>query len=79
MPRELEAAAQIDGCTRWGAFWRVVLPLVQPGLITVGVFAFLFTWGQFLFALSLNTNESVQPVRWRSTNSLVSTAPSGTC
>ena len=60
VPRELEAAAKIDGCTQLGAFWRVVLPLVQPGLITVGVFSFLFAWGEFLFALSLNTNENVQ-------------------
>jgi multiple sugar transport system permease protein len=62
VPVELEAAAKIDGCTQLGAFWRVVLPLVRPGLITVGVFAFLFAWGEFLFALALNTNENVQPV-----------------
>ncbi len=62
VPRELEAAAKIDGCTQFSAFWRVVLPLVRPGLITVGVFAFLMAWGEFLFALSLNTNENVQPV-----------------
>jgi multiple sugar transport system permease protein len=62
VPGELEAAAKIDGCTQWGAFWRVILPLVQPGLITVAAFAFLISWGEFLFALSLNTNENVQPV-----------------
>lgn len=62
VPAELEAAAKIDGCTQIGAFWRVVLPLVQPGLITVGAFAFLMGWGEFLFALALNTNENVQPV-----------------
>jgi len=62
VPSELEAAAKIDGCNQLSAFWRVVLPLVRPGLITVAVFAFLFSWGEFLFALSLNTNESVQPV-----------------
>jgi multiple sugar transport system permease protein len=62
VPSELEAAAKIDGCTQWGAFWRVILPLVQPGLITVAAFAFLIAWGEFLFALSLNTNENVQPV-----------------
>jgi len=62
VPRELEAAAQIDGCSQLGSFWRVVLPLVRPGLITVGVFAFLMSWGEFLFALSLTTNESIQPV-----------------
>jgi multiple sugar transport system permease protein len=62
VPSELEAAAKIDGCNQLSAFWRVVLPLVRPGLITVAVFAFLFSWGEFLFALSLNTNENVQPV-----------------
>jgi multiple sugar transport system permease protein len=62
VPSELEAAAKIDGCTQWGAFWRVILPLVRPGLITVAAFAFLMAWGEFLFALSLNTNENVQPV-----------------
>jgi multiple sugar transport system permease protein len=62
VPAELEAAAKIDGCTQWGAFWRVILPLVQPGLVTVAAFAFLMAWGEFLFALALNTNEDVQPV-----------------
>jgi multiple sugar transport system permease protein len=62
VPRELEAAALVDGSTRFGAFWRIALPLVRPGLITVGVFAFLFTWGEFVFALSLTTEEEVQPI-----------------
>jgi len=62
VPAELEAAAKIDGCTQWSAFWRVILPLVQPGLVTVAAFAFLMAWGEFLFALALNTNENVQPV-----------------
>jgi multiple sugar transport system permease protein len=60
--RELEAAALVDGSTQLGAFWRIVLPLVRPGLVTVAAFAFLFAWGEFVFALSLNINESVQPV-----------------
>jgi multiple sugar transport system permease protein len=62
VPAEMEAAAKIDGCTQWSAFWRVILPLVQPGLVTVAAFAFLMAWGEFLFALALNTNENVQPV-----------------
>jgi multiple sugar transport system permease protein len=61
VPRELEAAAKIDGCNQFDAFWRVILPLVRPGLITVAVFAFLMGWGEFLFAMTLSTNESVQP------------------
>jgi multiple sugar transport system permease protein len=62
IPMELEAAALVDGSTRFGAFWRIVLPLVRPGLVTVGVFAFLFTWGEFVFGLSLTTKEEVQPI-----------------
>ena len=61
VPRELEAAAKIDGCNQFDAFWRVILPLVQPGLITVAVFAFLMGWGEFLFAITLTTNEAIQP------------------
>jgi multiple sugar transport system permease protein len=61
VPSELEAAAKVDGCTQLGVLWRIVLPYVRPGLITVGAFAFLITWGEFVFALSLNTNTN-QPV-----------------
>ncbi|BDZ44535.1 carbohydrate ABC transporter permease [Naasia aerilata] len=45
IPRELEEAASVDGATRFQAFFRIVLPLVRPGLVTVGVFAFVMTWG----------------------------------
>ena len=62
IPRELEAAAMVDGDTRFGAFRRIVLPLVRPGLLTVAVFSFLMAWGEFVFALSLNTKDSVQPI-----------------
>jgi multiple sugar transport system permease protein len=61
VPHELESAAKVDGCTQLGVLWRIVLPYVRPGLITVGAFAFLITWGEFVFALSLNTNTN-QPV-----------------
>jgi len=61
VPRELEAAAKIDGCNQFDAFWQVILPLVRSGLITVAVFAFLMGWGEFLFAMSLTTNEAIQP------------------
>ena len=61
VPGDLEAAAKIDGCTQLGAFFRVVLPLVRPGLVTAGTFAFLFAWGEFVFGLSLTTSEEMQP------------------
>ena len=62
VPRDLEDAAMVEGCTRFGAFWRVVLPVVTPGLITAGVIAFLMAWGEFVFGLTLVTNEQLQPV-----------------
>jgi multiple sugar transport system permease protein len=62
VPKDLEEAAMIDGASRLGAFWRVVLPLVRPGLITVGAFSFLFAWGEFVFGLTLLTSEGLQPV-----------------
>jgi multiple sugar transport system permease protein len=61
VPEELEAAAKVDGCTQFGVLWRIVLPYVRPGLITVAAFAFLIAWGEFVFALSLNTNGN-QPI-----------------
>jgi multiple sugar transport system permease protein len=64
IPLELERAARIDGCSRFAVFWRVVLPLARPGLISAGLFAFMVAWNDFLFALVLNTSMSavlVQP------------------
>jgi multiple sugar transport system permease protein len=62
VPRDLEAAALVDGATRWGSFFRITLPLVRAGVVTVAAFSFLFAWGEFVFALSLTTSEDVQPV-----------------
>ncbi len=62
VPRELEAAAMVDGATRFGAFARIVLPLIQPGLVTVAALSFLLAWGEFIFALSLTIDENIQPI-----------------
>jgi multiple sugar transport system permease protein len=51
IPRELEDAAMIDGCSRVGALFRVVIPLSKPGLFATGIFAFLGAWNEFLMAL----------------------------
>jgi raffinose/stachyose/melibiose transport system permease protein len=51
IPVELEDAASIDGATRLGFFWRIVLPLSGPGLVTVGVLAFVGSWNAFLLPL----------------------------
>jgi multiple sugar transport system permease protein len=62
VPGDLESAALVDGATRWGAFFRITVPLVRTGLVTVAAFSFLLAWGEFVFALSLTTSEAVQPV-----------------
>lgn len=51
VPIELEEAAMIDGCSRTGAFFRVTFPLLAPGLVATGVFAFIHAWNEFLLAL----------------------------
>jgi multiple sugar transport system permease protein len=53
VPRELDEAAMVDGCSSFGALWRVLLPAVRPGLITVGLFAFLAAWNDFFAPLIL--------------------------
>lgn len=50
IPSELEDAARIDGCTRLGALFRVILPLSRPGLVSVAVFAFIAAWNEYLYA-----------------------------
>jgi multiple sugar transport system permease protein len=54
IPRELEDAARIDGCSRFGAFLRVVLPLSTPGLAACGVIMFIISWHELLIPLILN-------------------------
>jgi multiple sugar transport system permease protein len=62
IPRQLTEAAKIDGCTTWGAFWRVMLPLSTPGLLTTAIFTFLFGWSDLLFAISLVNSDEVRPI-----------------
>jgi len=53
VPVDLEEAAMIDGCTRSQAFWRVTFPLLAPGLVATGIFAFIQSWNEFTMALLL--------------------------
>jgi multiple sugar transport system permease protein len=54
IPRDLEEAARIDGCSRFGAFLRIVLPLATPGLAACGVIMFIISWHELLIPLILN-------------------------
>ncbi|WP_326835616.1 carbohydrate ABC transporter permease [Amycolatopsis rhabdoformis] len=60
IPYDLEEAAMIDGCSRAGAFRRVTLPLLGPGLVTTSVFSFITAWNEFLFALVFIHDKSKQ-------------------
>ncbi len=62
IPRELAQAAFVDGAGEWGAFLRIIVPLAVPGIVTAGLFSFLFAWGDFIYALTLMTNNELEPV-----------------
>ena len=51
IPRELDDAASIDGCGQFSIFWRIIVPLISPALMTAAIFSFYFTWGDFLHPL----------------------------
>ncbi|QTX03931.1 carbohydrate ABC transporter permease [Agromyces archimandritae] len=53
VPADLEEAAQIDGCSKSQAFWKVTFPLLAPGLVSTGIFAFIQSWNEFTMALLL--------------------------
>jgi N,N'-diacetylchitobiose transport system permease protein len=60
VPFELEEAAMVDGASRVGAFFRVTLPLVAPGLVATGIFAFIQAWNEFVFALVIMNRPETQ-------------------
>ena len=64
IPRELGEAAQVDGCTRWQAFWRVEFPLARSGIASAGIFAFLTSWNEYALASNLtrSTDSKTLPV-----------------
>lgn len=63
VPIECEEASVIDGCTRFGSFMRITLPLCVPGIVSVGIQAFIFAWNEFLYALILTrTNFKTAPI-----------------
>ncbi|KTR05719.1 sugar ABC transporter permease [Aureimonas ureilytica] len=60
IPQDLENAAMIDGCTRLGALFRIVVPISAPGVFTAGILAFVNSWDEFLLALSFNSNPALR-------------------
>jgi multiple sugar transport system permease protein len=62
IPSEIDEAAMIDGCTRVGVLWHVMLPIVRPGLVTAALFGALFIWNEFLVALYVIDSRAFQTI-----------------
>jgi multiple sugar transport system permease protein len=62
LPPDLEEAARVDGASRLGALWHVVVPLTAPGVFSTAILSFIAVWNDFLFGLTLTSDESAQPV-----------------
>jgi multiple sugar transport system permease protein/N,N'-diacetylchitobiose transport system permease protein len=60
VPPELDEAAMVDGCSRWQTFYKIILPLVAPGLIATGVFGWILAWNEFVFANTLLIDNNKQ-------------------
>lgn len=62
LPLALEEAGQVDGASRMGVLWHIVLPLARPGIVSTAIITFLSAWAQFLFPLVLSSDLSTQPL-----------------
>lgn len=61
VPAELEEAARVDGCTRFSALWRVMLPVARTGILVAGIIVFLLAYGDFVYPLTLLNRPALQP------------------
>lgn len=62
VPQSLEESAIIDGCSRWGVFARIALPLAIPGLVATAIYSFILAWNEFMWASVMLTNNEMKPV-----------------
>ena len=79
LPRDMDEAARIDGCGHWRIYWSIILPLVKPALVTASIFAFIWSWNDFLGPLLyLNSTEMYPlPLALRVFNDQTSTSDYG--
>jgi len=63
IPRELEEAAYIDGCSKWRALWHIILPLSRPALATLAIFTFMGVFNDFMWALIVLSSEEMRTVQ----------------
>ena len=62
VPKELDEAAKIDGCSYYGIFFRIILPLITPALVTSAIFSFIWRWDDYLSALLYVTRPEMRPI-----------------
>ena len=62
LPPNLERAALVDGCTRLKAIWKIIMPVARPGIVATGIFCFLVSWNEFIFALILTGSPKSQTI-----------------
>ena len=62
IPREFEEAGLIDGCSRLESLWKIVIPIAAPGLSAASIVTFLFTWNEYLFALTFSQTKAAKTV-----------------
>jgi N,N'-diacetylchitobiose transport system permease protein len=64
VPRELDEAALVDGCSRWQTFLHVILPLTAPGLVATSIYGFIQAWNEFIIINTLNAPENQNLMAW---------------
>lgn len=62
LPRELDESVKVDGASAWTALWRILVPISIPGMIAVGVYTFMISWNEYLFALTLTRTDDMRTV-----------------
>ena len=71
VPQEIEESAQLDGCTRFQAFRLIILPVIVPGIITAGIFAFTLTYQEFIYALTFISASANKTISYGVTTDLI--------
>jgi N,N'-diacetylchitobiose transport system permease protein len=68
VPRELDEAAMVDGCSRWQTFWKIILPLTGPGLVAASIYGFIQCWNEFIIINTLNDSKTQNLMTWLASN-----------
>jgi N,N'-diacetylchitobiose transport system permease protein len=68
VPKELDEAALVDGCSRWQTFYRIILPLTGPGLVATSIYGFIQAWNEFIIVNTLNQQDHQNLMAWLLTN-----------